>query len=215
MSSLVFPTLIGRRPNISRTAVYATGVQEAVSGVEYRANWRSRPRTRWGLEYEVLRSDLTNAEWQKLVGFFERHAGAYDSFLFTDPEDSTLTTQHNFGLGDGSTVDFQLQRSLLPSSLWSSPIKFWPDFGDGFEPVTALNGAPAIYKAGVLQTVSTDYAIGPTGVVTFVVAPGSAVAVTWTGSYYWRTRFATDALETQRIVQGLWESRRVELLQVF
>lgn len=217
MSSLVYPDLPGKLPTVSRTPEYATGVQVAASGKEYRAAWGTQPRTRYRLQYEFLRADPTAAdallEWQRLVGFYNRHWGAFDSFLYPDPEDYTVTA-HPFGTGNGATVAFQLQRTLVPATYRSAPLVFWPTMTDGFEPVTDTNSTPLIYKNAVLQTVTTDYTIGATGLVTFVVAPASPLALTWTGTYYKRVRFANDQLETSRIVFQLWESRTVELLQV-
>lgn len=213
MSSLVFPALAGVQLDVSRPSEFSTAVLRASTGFEYRALWYSRPRTRWNLTFDFLRSDATNAEWQKLVGFYGRMMGQFDSFLFTAPDDASVTLM-KFGLGDGATTAFQLQRSLVPAASWSSPVTFWPTIGDGFEPVNNTNSTPQIYKAGVLQVVTTDYTISSSGLVTFVSAPAAAASLTWSGSYYWRARFNTDVMETQRLVTSIWKGG-VELIQVF
>ena len=61
---------------------------------------------------------------------------------------------------------------------------------------------------------SSARTISTTGLVTFTVAPGNTLPLTWTGSYYKRVRFLNDALETERIVVDLWEARTVELIEV-
>lgn len=217
MSSLVFPDLPGKFITVARTPGYATGVQATASGKEFRAAWQTRPRTRWVISYEFLRADPTTAdalqEWQRLVGFFNRHWGQFDSFLYPDPEDASVTA-HPFGTGDGTTVAFQLQRTMVPATYRSSPLVFWPTITDGFEPITNTNSAPLIYVDGVLKTITTDYTINGAGLVTFVSAPANTKPLTWTGTYYKKVRFATDQLETRRIVTQIWESRTVELVQV-
>jgi len=106
----------------------------------------------------------------------------------------------SFGAGDGSTKVFQLSRA----------------FGAGgftfVEPVQNLNGAPSIYVGGVLKNAGTDYTISSTGLVTFSSAPANAVALTWTGGYYYRCRFLQDELDLSRFLQGLWEAKKVEFI---
>lgn len=213
MSNLVFPSsLPGLTLTVNRQPEYATGILASGSGKEYRASWQTRPRTRYSLTFEFLRSDAY-VEWQKLVGFFQRHQGAFDSFLFTDPDDNLIpdSAPMAFGKGDGSTLAFQLQRSLVASADYSSPVIYYPGIGDGFEPITDLNGVPKIYVAGVLQV--SGYAIA-NGIVTFVSPPANLAALTWSGAYYKRVRFSNDVLATQRIVVSIWDATSVELIQV-
>jgi hypothetical protein len=48
---------------------------------------------------------------QTLLGFYNARQGSFDTFLFTDPDDSSITGQQ-IGIGDGSTKTFQLLRAL-------------------------------------------------------------------------------------------------------
>lgn len=147
MSNLVFPSsLPGITIGVKRRPIYATTVQTAKSGKELRASWQSYPRYRYALNFEFVRSDATNQEFQTLMGLFARTMGAWDSFLLTDPDDSTVTLMP-FGRGDSTTTAFQLQRSLVPSAQLPADASktFWPGVGDGFEPVYDLNGAATIY----------------------------------------------------------------------
>jgi hypothetical protein len=50
-------------------------------------------------------------EWQQFCTHIARHFGRLNSFLFTDPDDSSVT-DHGFAVGDGVTTAFQLQRTL-------------------------------------------------------------------------------------------------------
>jgi hypothetical protein len=91
---------------------------------------------------------------------------------------------------------------------------YYPAAGDGFEPVTDLQYAPAIFVAGVLKVFGSDYTISATGLVTFVAAPGAALAITWTGSYYWRVRFDLDQAEFNNFLSQLWEAKKIVFVSV-
>ena len=214
MSALVFPTLPGLDIAVVRTSVYKTQIQEASSGKELRAARWIYPRYRFSLNFNYLRGAPVLAEWQTLFGFLARHLGAFDSFLFADPEDNAVAA-HPFGVGTGSATQFQLQRTLVPTSQLPAPasLDFWPAIGDGYEPVTEPNGAPSIYVNGVLKTITTDYSI-TNGLVTFTVAPAAGLVLTWTGSFYRRVRLAADEQDAARIVYQIWESKSLSLISV-
>ena len=84
-------------------------------------------------------------------------------------------------------------------------------FGGYVEPVYDTNGAPSIYVNGVLKTVTTDYTISAIGLITFVTAPGAALPITWTGSYYRRVTFMQDTAEFNQFLYKLWELKTIEL----
>lgn len=194
MSNLVFPTLPGLTFGVTKTPTWSTRVQTAVSGKELRAAFWSLPIWQYTLVYEFLHAD-SRAELQTLLGFFNARQGKFDSFLFNDPDDNTVTGQ-SFGTGDGATTAFQLVRTL----------------GGVTEPVKDLNGAAQIYKAGVLQ--GSGYTVSSTGLVTFTTAPTAGAALTWSGSYYWRVRFDMDALEVSKFMALLWDAKTVKFVGV-
>lgn len=230
--------------SLQRAPQYATGIREGLSGLEHRTQWWNQSRQRYQLSLEFARLDWAIPQWQRLVGFYERHVGRWDSFLFEDPEDCVVeaASPMPFGTGDGVTTAFQIQRSLAPSSEWHSPPSFWPLTDDGFEPIGRLQqpGLPlltedddeildedgdtlyasglyenlVLYADGVPLELLTDYTITATGAVTFLVAPADGVALTWSGRYYWRVRFDQDGIESSRIVPQLWEVRQVVLVKV-
>lgn len=111
MSNLIFPALPGVKMNVQRTPVYSTTRERAISGREYVAARYLAPLYKYSLSFEFLRSASTFMEFQRLANFLARHSGPYDSFLFDDPEEPD-TVDHGFGMGNGSTVAFQLQRTL-------------------------------------------------------------------------------------------------------
>jgi uncharacterized protein (TIGR02217 family) len=160
-----------------------------------RAALQSYPLWTFKLSYEVLRAAAAYSELQTLAGFFLSVKGSYDSFLYSDPTDNTVTAQA-FGVGDGATQQFQLVRA------WGSFV----------EPTMAINGTPSIYVGGVLKTLITDYTIDGLGMVTFVTAPASSAALTWTGSYYYRCRFTNDAAEFNQMMRDLWELKTLEFV---
>ena len=50
------------------------------------------------------------------------------------------------------------------------------------------------------------------GLLTVTPAPGVGQALSWTGGYYWRMRFARDELDLERFLHQLYQSSSVELL---
>lgn len=192
MSEILLPSLPGLEWPVHRQPEWVTRTQESVSGREIVTARQSFPRWRYSLSYEFLRA----SECQQLLAFFNARQGRFDTFLFNDLNDNSATAQQ-FGTGDGTTVKFQLLRSL----------------GGILEPVFALNGAPLIYKNGVLQSAAT-YSISTNGVVTFNTAPATGAALTWTGLFYWRCRFLQDAADMQQFAGNLWALKKLEFRTV-
>ena len=196
MSSEIYPSPPGLTFGTQRNVIAPPVITKTTpSQREYRARDATLPRYRYVLAYEFLRSDAVWAELQALVGFFNRHGGGFDDFLFLDPDDNAVAA-NAFGVGNGSTKAFQLLRT----------------FGGFSEPVRDVLGAPSIYVNGVLRTPGTHYSLSATGLVTFVTAPGAGQPVTWTGQFYRRVRFRYDELQATKFMQDLWEAKTVELL---
>lgn len=111
MSNALFPTLPGLTWDVVKSPRWNTRVQQSVGGKEIRAQFYARPLWQWQLKYERLLGGAAGTELQTLVGFFHARQGKFDSFLFSDPADNAVTA-HGFGVGDGTTTQFQLQRTL-------------------------------------------------------------------------------------------------------
>jgi len=95
MSALVFPSLPGLSPDVSREPRYATQIHEAISGRETRVSWRTTPRTVYTLTFNFARvSEAAPSpfaaynEMSVLLKFLDDHRGAWDDFLFDDPYDA-------------------------------------------------------------------------------------------------------------------------------
>lgn len=193
MSNLVFPKLAGQAWPIEREARWSTEIRETPSGREFRAGSMSTPRWLYRLRFDVLRQQA-ESEASQLLGFFNLHRGALDSFLFDDEDDNAVADQQ-FALADGVARHFQLVRA----------------FGGFVEPVYELNGPPVISVAG--SVVTTGFTINK-GLVSFTTAPAAASILRWTGGYYWRARFADDRLRASQFLRHFWECRSVDLITV-
>lgn len=194
MSNAVFPTFPGLQWPIARTPIWSTTAKTSVSGRRFASANMSFPRYKFTLSYSFFRQGQGQTELAQMVGFFNARQGDFDSFLFDDADDNSVTAQV-IGVGDGANKVFQLVRT----------------FGGFVEPVYTVNSAPLIYLNGVLKTLTTDYTISSTGVVTFVAAPGAGVSVTWTGTYYRRVNFVQSSLEFSKFMSNLHELKKVEL----
>ena len=108
MSNAIYPaTLKGIMPSVVKTPEFATIVQASPSKVETRIAQAQNPIWHWSLTYDFLFNDLTDpvggaqrnpsvlpySELQTLMGFYLARQGRFDSFLFDDPEDDTVTNQ--------------------------------------------------------------------------------------------------------------------------
>lgn len=195
MSNAVFPSLPGLTWSVLKTPKWKTITQESASGKEIRQALMSYPLWEFTLKFSVLRGDNGYTEMQTLAGFFNARQGMYDSWLFDDPSDDTVSAQ-SFGTGDGATTAFQLIRTM----------------GGFNEPIQNVNGAPSIYINGVLQ--ASGYTVGSTGIVTFTSAPAIGAALTWSGSFYFRCRFLQDLAEFDQFAKNLWAMKSIKFQSV-
>jgi hypothetical protein len=138
MSNVIFQPPAGLAWSTKKRPRYGTIVQDTTSG---RSQLRIAKQQYPIWEYEMNWEYLTGAEQsaiganaglQQMMGFFMARQGAYDDFLYSDPNDNTVTGMP-FGTGDGTTLGFQLTRNI----------------GSGVDIVQNLNqsvSAPKIYK---------------------------------------------------------------------
>lgn len=209
MSNSVFPAAVrGLTYDVTKTPEFSTILQRAVSAAETRiVNWIN-PIWHWELIYDYLRDDapnspLTATDLQTMMGFYMARQGQFDSFLYPDPDDNTVTTtsQTLSLLNIGGTYYTPVQRAMGSS-------------GDIFyEDITDFNGTPQFYANGVLQTTPANYTL---------LGPGVALAgysfagyvIQWVGtptgpitanfSFYFRVRFDMDKMAFDKFVNQLW-----------
>lgn len=195
MSNAVFPTLSGQSWDKLKSVLFNTGIQRSVNMSELRTSFSSTPLYTFTFTYDLLRDDTLNNELKSLMGFFMQRYGSWDSFLFSDPDDSSVTAQA-IGAGDGATTQYQLIRS----------------YGGFNEPVANVN---AITSVTVSNTPTSNYSVSSTGLVTFTTAPAANAPLAWTGTYYYRCRFSGSSQDQQdynQFMRQLWESKEVQFV---
>jgi uncharacterized protein (TIGR02217 family) len=190
VSNAVFPTLAGITWPVVRAPVFSTLIQTATDLSELRATFMSEPVYDITLTYDILRSD-SHAEFQSLSGFFESRQGSFDSFLFTDLNDSTANAQV-FAVADGVSSNYQLLRTL----------------GGANAIVKNLNGAPTITVNNVSNS---SFTVSNTGVIQFSTPPVANAVLRWTGSYYLRARFSEDTTEFEQFMRLFWQVGQIKL----
>ncbi|HXC40823.1 MAG TPA: DUF2460 domain-containing protein [Burkholderiales bacterium] len=199
----VHPLLVGLGWDRQHDMELPDQVQEAVSGAEHRIALAMYPKHTFTHKYDVLRDDKSSMspaspsdELKIIQGFWMRQGGRVKAWYYDNPNDRAVVDMQ-FGVGDGSTVAFQLTRT----------------FGAGgftfAEPVMNLNGAPIIKDNGVTKTGGgTDYTLSATGLVTFNSAPANGHSLTWTGAYYYRCRFADSMASYNEMMYALHEQKK-------
>ena len=196
MSNAVFPSLPGLAWSVGKTPEFSSIVKTAVNGAETRIALWSSPRWHFKLKYELLRDDAT-AELKTLAGFFLQRQGQFDSFLYVDPDDNTVSGQI-LGQGDGNTKSFTCLRN----------------FGGFLEPVGMVNGSLPMSFAVSGQTLAASAYSVSGNQVTFAQAPASGQSVTGSFSFYFRVRFAADTADFEQFMHQLWQLQSCELVSV-
>ena len=199
MSNAVLPVLQGLAWNVGVQPEFSTKVQRAVSGRELRGAFMAYPLWNFSLTYEVLVDGIRGTDFDTLAGFFLARRGQWDNFLYTNPLDNTVSAMPS-GNTAASKVTYQLTR----------------DFGAGSftftEPVMNINGTPQIYLGGALQVVGTNYNMNSLGQVVFTSQPTVGLALTWTGSFYYRCRFKQDVADFNNFMKDLLELKKLEFV---
>ncbi len=196
MSSAIFPaSLPGQKWSVGKKPQFSTLIQRAASGKESRASMWAYPLWTFSLSYEVLPAGSVGTDFNTLLGFFLNRRGAFDSFLFQDPDDHLVENQ-TFGLGDGVTQSYQLVRS----------------FGGFVEPVAAVKEVTEVRADGVLLSALTDYTVDSAGMVTLSAPLAGGKILSWSGSFYYRCRFLQDEAEFEQFLKDLWELRKLQFV---
>lgn len=196
MGNAVFPSLSGKGWGYVRKPQFNTKVRRSVSGREQRASFQQFPLYSFSLPFEFLRDLAVSPDAQTLIGFFMARQGSFDSFLYADPDDNSVTDMQ-FGTGDGVTKDFQLVRSYGAGGFTFA------------EPVQNLNGTPTIKDAG---TPTSAFTVNSTGLISFTSAPATGHVLTWSGSFYYRCRFLADEIDPSKMMAGFWELKKLEFI---
>lgn len=208
MSSAVFPPLAttpGLSWNVRQTPQFNTLTQRSVNGRELRAALMAYPLWNIELTYDVLRdADYGSyTELETIVWFFLARQGAFDNFLWVNPNDKTASgsTNANMGTGNASNLTFQLARQRGAGGFTFN------------EPINNVTAVSTITFNGVTQN-TANYTTGNTGLITFnsTTRPGNGVLVAWTGTYYYKCRFLQDAPDFDNFMRGLWELKSLSFV---
>lgn len=215
MGNAVFPSLPGLMFPVKKTPMFSTNIKTAVSGRELRRANYTLPLFTIGLQYEFLRDTVEQNEFKTLLAFFLARGGAFDSFLFNDPDDGRASNEL-LGIGDGVTTTFQLARSF---GGFSEPVcnvanvaigpNMWAVQGD--TPMWT-NDSAAMWSAAPNYLPGTDFNVSATGLVTFAVAPPAAAELRWSGEYYYRCRFLHDQQDYNKFMDRLWEQKKCDFI---
>lgn len=186
MSNLLFPLADVGAFIDSRTPDYPVDDKTALSGHRASITWATQPRITYAIKQSCLRSlqRVGGPEYQRWLAFFERHFGALDSFLLFDKENSAAgdpSVQGGgmcFGVGDGTTTAFQLQKRTLGSA----------DDAIGGGPWRVSSGPRTNFLAQSQSFLagSWGYGTGTTGTLNACIAPdntgATCIAYDGTGS---------------------------------
>ncbi len=200
MSTAILPSLAGLGFDIVRTPVWDTIIQQAISGKETRMARQTYPRWAWELTYNVLRSGAAYGELQQLAGFFNARQGMFDTFLYQDADDNSVTAQ-TIGTGNGTTATFQLIRT----------------FGGFIEPVLAPNTVSHVYLNGVNQASGwsvTGWGTATPGILTFTSPPGNGVSITADFTYYFPVRMSEDSVPFTLFLSQHYKAKKFSFVSV-
>ncbi len=190
MSNAVFPTLPGMAWPRERHPRYATDVHTSSSLRKWRVGRALYPVYEYTLNFNFLREP----DKLTLTSFYEQHKGRGDTWLFDDRDDrlhNDSATPQVFGMGDGTTVRFQLVRSQAGILM----------------PIGRHN---VISSVRVASTPTGAYTMDDYGFITFASPPANGAVLDWSGSFYWRCAFTDDKLSIKEFLRKLWESKSLK-----
>lgn len=163
---------------------YYNVIQEAISGQEQRVRVWAKCRGRWDCGYSILDTEATAGAFRAVVALFRAHFGSLHPFPFKDWGDYQLTNEL-IGTGDGSETAFQIIKTYDPSQIILSTPGARTYVRDIYLPRSGL----VVKVDGATQTITTDYTIGSTGIITFTSPVPNEDDITVTGEFDVPVRF--------------------------
>ncbi len=195
MSNAIYPTFPGLKWGTIKTPIFNTSIVKSASGRELRAAYYSYPQWRFRLKYEVLRQSAGLKELETLLGFFCARKGSFDTFLYQDPDDNTVTNQ-TIALTSNAALQYRLVRNIA-----------------GFtEPIFAVDGTPEI-KAGDSVLNASQYTITD-GLLSLTAPLNDGLALTWSGQFFYRCRFEKDMSDFEGVLTNLYKAGTIEMITV-
>ena len=153
-------------------------------------------------EYKGTMFSTTKADIDQLQAFFMIARAERHTWRFSDPNDYTATDA-NIGTGNASTLIFQMRKQYV--------------FGAFTEQRTItkpVSGTVVVKLNGVTKTETTDYSINySTGVITFVVAPGSGVVITASFEFDVHVRWGVNWFAVTSADVNLWDMQGLRIVE--
>ncbi|WP_044503169.1 DUF2460 domain-containing protein [Megasphaera massiliensis] len=172
----------------SKSMKWNTEVQTSGSGKVRTMTNQLLPN--WTIETKF--AYLTDDEYRKLFGFVALVKGAFEPFLWLDPDDQKET------------------RSALPM-VTPGTYQAVMRLGPYVEPVEYIDQV-RVYVDGVEQS-PTKYTVN-NGYIVFKAAPVSTAVVTADYRYWWRVMFKDDGITTERIFEKISKTKSFKLTTV-
>lgn len=195
MSNSIYPALPGLMYPVVKTPQWNTKILKSVSGKEIRASYYQYPLFKFSLQYEFMRSGGSFTEYQQLFALYGQSQGQWDSFLFNDPTDQAAVAGTVATVAVGTNT-YQL---LQTGNSYSFP-------AGGVD-----TSSFKLYNSGVLVTSGYTLNANAGTITTTTLNPAN---LTWSGTYYHRVRFNSDAVDFESFMQNFWSSKKVELVTV-
>ncbi|MGA7590210.1 MAG: DUF2460 domain-containing protein [Candidatus Sulfotelmatobacter sp.] len=191
------PTLpLSMAKGLKKNPNFNTVFQKVAAG-RGNASVSLKPYPTWDFEFDMDRitgnEALAASTVASFLGTQMACQGRNNLFLFTDPQDNTVSYATSGMLnvtagaaapmgtaGDGSSTQFQLARSIG---------------GVAWDVIQNLNGSITVKVNG---TVTTPSSISSTGVATFSSAPASGATLQWAGNFFFLCRFSADTVDATR-----------------
>lgn len=187
-----FPSLPGVGFPVKKTRIWSTEVSKHVSGRQVRKANYAYPIYQFELVVEGLDQNsqfpgLSNESYQALMGLYLQVQGQFGTFLYSDPDDNSVSEQPE-GTGDGSTTSFTLYRT----------------FGGVDDPVGWVTSLENVYLDGVLQATDT-YSLATPNTLVFNTAPLAGVEITVDMQFAFNCHFLADDQEFEEFMSGLYD----------
>jgi hypothetical protein len=175
---------------------FNTRIASHVSGREVRLALQVNPLYEFEAVLDGLSSASSPAEalsglgassLQSLMGFFLQMQGQFGTFLYSDPDDGTVSGGA-IATGDGTTQSFVIPRVL----------------GGFAEACSWVTNVANVYLNGVDQA-PANWVFMPPNSIGFYAAPGAGVAITADFSFAFQCRFIDDQMDFDEFMAALWK----------
>lgn len=199
---VLYPFPLGRSTAVAPE--FSTSVSVTASGHERRNSVWTDARVHFDVGPGIRSED----ELSELIAFFRARRGAAKGFRITDPFDHSSNgmtgtptmSDQLLGIGDGQQADFQLVKS----------------YGSGpdpqIRPITRPRHETLLVSVG--GTPNLDWSIGPTGLLSFAVAPAAGAEVRAGFLFDVPVRFAEDRIDISGVNFAAGEAPSIPLIEL-